>query len=193
MIDLRLVGKKYGPISFQYTWKDVVLYALGIGAQAEEIQFIYENAKGGLRVFPSFSMPMGIGLFLELFKDMKVDLSRFIHGEQAIKLYRPIPPEGKTLIEGEITNIYDKLKAALIVWRKKVMTEGGDPLAETDSGIFYVGEGGFGVIPVGLVLFVGLLMGLVWAKRYIDVIAEGYQYRTFTMTERVLTQFRVFA
>jgi len=147
MIDLRLLGKKYGPISFQYTWKDVVLYALGIGAQAEEFQFIYENAKGGLSVFPSFSMPMGIGLFLELFQDMKVDLSRFIHGEQAIKLYRPIPSEGKTLIEGEITNIYDKVKAALIIFRMKVMTEEGHPLAETESGIFYLGEGGFGGDP----------------------------------------------
>jgi acyl dehydratase len=147
MIDFSLVGKKYGPISFKYIWKDVVLYALGIGAQAEEFQFIYENAKGGLRVFPSFSVLMGIGLFLELFKDMKVDLSRFIHGEQAIKLYRPIPSEGKTLIEGEITNIYDKGKGALIIFRTKVMTEGGDPLAETESCIFYVGEGGFGGDP----------------------------------------------
>jgi acyl dehydratase len=147
MIDLGLVGKKYGPISFEYTWKDVVLYALSIGAQAEELSFIYENAKDGLRVFPSFSVVMGMGLLIDLFKDLKVDLSRFIHGEQAIKLYRSIPPEGKTLIEGEIANIYDKVKGAFIVWRKRVMTEGGDPLAETESGIFYVGEGGFGGDP----------------------------------------------
>ena len=147
MIDLDLIGKKYGPISFEYTWKDVVLYAMSIGAQADELPFIYENAKGGLRVFPSFSVVMGIGLFIELFKDMKVDFSRFIHGEQAIKLYRPIPPEGKTLLEGGITNIYDKGKGALIVWRMKVMTEGGEPLGEAESGIFYVGEGGFGGDP----------------------------------------------
>jgi hypothetical protein len=36
---------------------------------------------------------------------LKVDFSRFIHGEQVIKLYRPIPPEGKTLVEGEIATI----------------------------------------------------------------------------------------
>ena len=147
MIDLRLVGKKYGPISFEYTWKDVVLYALSIGAQAEELPFVYENVKGGLRVFPSFSVVMGMDLLIDLFRDLKVDLSRFIHGEQAIKLYRPIPPEGKTVVEGEITNIYDKVKGALIIWRKKVMTPGGDPLAETESGVFYVGEGGFGGDP----------------------------------------------
>ena len=147
MVNLRLVGKKYGPISFEYTWKDVVLYALSIGAQAEELPFVYENVKGGLRVFPSFSVVMGMDLLIDVFKDLEVDLSRFIHGEQAIKLYRPIPPEGKTLVEGEITHIYDKVKGALIVWRKKVMTQGGDLLAETESGVFYVGEGGFGGDP----------------------------------------------
>lgn len=147
MIDLRLVGKKYGPISFEYTSKDVILYALGIGAQTEELPFVYENVKGGLRVFPSFSVVMGMDLLIDLFKDLEPDLSRFIHGEQAVKLYRPIPPEGKTLVEGEITNIYDKGKGALLVWRKKVMTEEGDPLAETESIVFYVGEGGFGGDP----------------------------------------------
>jgi tetratricopeptide (TPR) repeat protein len=43
---------------------------------------------------------------------------------------------------------------------------------------------------VGLILFIGLVMGLVWGRRYIDVITEGYQMRDFTMGERVLTQFR---
>ncbi len=147
MVNLSLVGKKYGPIAFEYTWKDVVLYALSIGAQSEELPFVYEDVKGGLRVFPSFSVVMGMDLLIDLFKDLRVDLSRFIHGEQAVKLYRPMPPEGKTLVEGEITDIYDKVKGALIVWRKKVMTPEGDLLAETESGVFYVGEGGFGGDP----------------------------------------------
>ncbi len=148
MIDLDVIGRKYGPCSFEYTWKDTVLYALGIGAQAEELPFIYENVKGGLKVFPSFSIVMGSPLWKELFKEMKhVDFSRFIHGEQGIKLYRPIPPEGKTVVEGGITNIYDKGKGALFVWGMKVMTERGELLAETESGIFYVGEGGFGGDP----------------------------------------------
>jgi acyl dehydratase len=90
---------------------------------------------------------MGMDLLTDLFRDLEPDLSRFIHGEQTIKLYRPIPPEGKTLVEGKIANIYDKVKGALIVWRKKVMTQAGDPLAETESVVFYLGEGGFGGDP----------------------------------------------
>ncbi|MBI4963199.1 MAG: MaoC family dehydratase N-terminal domain-containing protein [Desulfomonile tiedjei] len=144
MLLLDLIGKKSGPMPFEYTWKDVVLYALGIGAQTEELPFVYENAKGGLRVFPSFGTVMGVALFTDLFENVTVDLSKFIHGEEAIKLYRPIPPSGKVLVEGEITNVYDKGKGALIVWRLKALTEQGEPLLEAEHGVFYVGAGGFG-------------------------------------------------
>ena len=43
----------------------------------------------------------------------------------------------------------------------------------------------------GPVLLLGVLMVLVWGRRYVNVIIEGYQIRDFTLTERVLTQFRV--
>ena len=57
-----------------------------------------------------------------------------------------------------------------------------------------------GLTPKGKNILFALVAGLVvlgafgfalWGKRYINVIIEGYQYRTFTMSERVLTQFRI--
>ena len=54
--------------------------------------------------------------------------------------------------------------------------------------------------PKGKRILCGFVLGLfllgafgfiLWGQRYIDVIREGYQYRTFTLSERVLTQFRV--
>ena len=50
MINLKLAGKRRGPVPYEYTWKDVVRYALSVGAQTEELPFIYENAGGGLKV-----------------------------------------------------------------------------------------------------------------------------------------------
>ncbi len=147
MIDLSLVGKKSGPIPYEYTWKDVVLYAVSVGAQPEELPFVYERAKGGLKVIPSFCVVMCHDLFLALFKDVKVDASRFIHGEEAMTLFRPIPPEGKVITEGEITDIYDKGKGALIIWQMRILTEAGEALAEAEHTIFYVGAGGFGGDP----------------------------------------------
>jgi tetratricopeptide (TPR) repeat protein len=43
----------------------------------------------------------------------------------------------------------------------------------------------------GAVVLIGLLGLLLWGKRYYEVILEGYKIRDFTLTERVLTQFRV--
>jgi hypothetical protein len=45
---------------------------------------------------------------------------------------------------------------------------------------------------LGAVLLGLLAFGfMVWGKRYIELTIAGYQYRTFTLSERVLTQFRV--
>ena len=44
---------------------------------------------------------------------------------------------------------------------------------------------------VGAVFLIGVLMFILWGKRYFDVIIEGYKIRDFTLTERVLTQFRI--
>jgi len=43
----------------------------------------------------------------------------------------------------------------------------------------------------GAVVLVGLLGILIWGGRYYNVILEGYKIRNFTLTERILTQFRV--
>jgi hypothetical protein len=42
-LDLQSIGKKIGPFEKQYTWKDVVLYALGVGAGFDELEYCYEN------------------------------------------------------------------------------------------------------------------------------------------------------
>ncbi len=44
---------------------------------------------------------------------------------------------------------------------------------------------------LGALVILGAFGFIVWGQRYINVTVEGYQYRTFTMWERVLTQFRV--
>jgi hypothetical protein len=47
----------------------------------------------------------------------------------------------------------------------------------------------FGLL--GALLMLGAFGMIIWGGRYINVIIEGYEYRTFTMSERVLTQFRI--
>jgi hypothetical protein len=44
---------------------------------------------------------------------------------------------------------------------------------------------------IGALLVLGAFGLLLWGRRYFQVIIDGYQMRSFTMGERVLTQFRV--
>ena len=53
-VDLSVIGTKTEPIDFEYTWRDVVLYNIGVGADESDLAFVYEKMAGGLRVLPSF-------------------------------------------------------------------------------------------------------------------------------------------
>jgi acyl dehydratase len=144
-LDLSAVGKKSEPYVVEYTWKDVVLYALGIGAQADELDFVYEKAPGGLKVFPSFCAILAGKFIVDYAKN--VDGSRFLHGEEHIRLYRPLPPQGKILAVGEVSDIFDKGKAAVIHFKVEGRTDADEHLFDVTHTTFYKGEGGFGGDP----------------------------------------------
>jgi acyl dehydratase len=144
---LELVGKRSEPTAFEYTWKDVVLYALSVGAQTDELSFIYENAPGGLKAVPSFCVIPTFEPLSTLVLGLQIDLTRVLHGEHCIRLHGPIPTEGKLKTAAEVTNVYDKGKAALICARMETTLEGGEPLFENEVVIYYRGAGGFGGDP----------------------------------------------
>ena len=144
-VDLSVIGKKTEPVVFEYTWRDVVLYALGVGASADELPFVYEGAPGGLKVLPSFCVVPAIRAYPHVGDN--IERSRYLHGEHGIKLSRPIPPEGKIVHVGEVTNIYDKGKGAVYHVRITGHTDDGRHLYDIKWVTFYVGAGGFGGDP----------------------------------------------
>ena len=144
-IDLNVIGKKTEPVVFEYTWRDVVLYALGVGATAEELSLVYENAPGGLKVLPSFCVVPAMRAFPKCGDD--IEWSLMLHGEQTIRLYHPIPSEGKLIQSGVITDIYDKGKGAVFQAKISGETEDGTHIYDAQWAIFYLGAGGFGGDP----------------------------------------------
>ena len=144
-IDWKKVSREPQEFEFTYSWKDVVLYALGIGAQTDELSFIYEDAPGGLKVFPSFAAKASGKLIIEFSRE--VEGFRFLHGEQGIRLYRPIPPEGKIMATSRVADVYDKGKAAVIRFLTEGRTDDGAPLFDVEHIAFHVGAGGFGGDP----------------------------------------------
>ena len=140
-----LMSWKTDPIVLEHTWDDVVLYALGVGARAEQLSYLYENAPGGLQVLPSWAVVPEKRLTRDL--EAQLDHTRMLHGEQLIRQHRPIPPSGKLTVSAEVKNIYDKGKAAVIHSGATAKDEQGNVVFETLTVGFYRGGGGFGGDP----------------------------------------------
>ncbi len=144
-IDWKTASREPREFIFRYTWKDVILYALGIGAQTDELSFLYEDAPGGLQVFPSFAAKAAGGLIIEYGR--QVEGFRYIHGEQRICLHRPIPPQETIKALSRVADVYDKGKAAVIRFETAGSLADGSPLFDAEHVAFHAGGGGFGGDP----------------------------------------------
>jgi acyl dehydratase len=141
-IKLDLVGKKSAPVSFQYTWKDAVLYALGVGAREGELDFLYEGR--GPKVLPTFAVIPSFASMISIAGDLGANPMMILHGEQKIVLHRPIPSGGRLRTVSEVKGIYDKGKGALVVVEARTTDEKDEPVFDNVFSIFVRGEGGFG-------------------------------------------------
>jgi acyl dehydratase len=140
-IDLSYVGKKLSPVTHTYTERDVMLYALGVGAGPEELQFVYER---DLRVLPTFAVIPSFPAMMNLGGAMQVNPAMVLHGEQRIELHAPIPTSGTVTTTPTIKAVYDKGKGAVVVVETDTVDARGRLLFRNTAGIFVRGEGGFG-------------------------------------------------
>jgi len=142
-LDLNAIGKKIGPLLREYGWKDVVLYALGVGAGFEELEYVYENR---LKVIPSFSVAGVFDFFAKTGTLSNADLSGILHGEQDTFFHNPIPIAGRLITEGRITHMYDKGKdkGAVVVAEASTSSSGGQKLFTNVITLFCRKDGGFG-------------------------------------------------
>jgi NAD(P)-dependent dehydrogenase (short-subunit alcohol dehydrogenase family)/acyl dehydratase/putative sterol carrier protein len=145
-LNLKTIGEKIGPVKKEYTWKDVVLYALGVGAGFDDLEYCYENR---LKVIPSFAIA-GIYEFLATAAmNSQVNLAGILHAEQDILFHNPIPPEGALMTEGAVTRMYDRGegKGALMVAEAETTHESGRKLFTNLFTLFCRLDGGFGGEP----------------------------------------------
>ena len=142
-LNLDAVGQKLGPLTKQYTWKDVVLYALGVGAGPDDLHYCFEKS---LKVIPSFSIATIFDILAEIGIKANVNLAGVLHGEQELIFHNPIPTEGGMTTEGRITHIYDKGegKGALIIGESDTYHANGKKLFTSICTVFGRLDGGFG-------------------------------------------------
>lgn len=126
----------------EFTRRDTMLYALGVGAT--ELPFIYEKE---LEALPTMAVVMAYPGFFWSQPEMGVNWKKLLHGEQSIELHAPLPVEAKLRGETKIVAIYDKGadKGSLARSVRKIFDVGtGSQLATVTSSSFLRGDGGHG-------------------------------------------------
>jgi acyl dehydratase len=153
-IDPDAVGTTSEPLEISWTPRDCVIYALGVGAGTDELEFsTSDTASKPQRVLPTFAVVAamgggsggGMGSQASLFSKLgSFNLAMLVHGEQGVELAQPIPPSGRATVTTEVTGIYDKGSGAVVAMKGTAVEPGGGPLWSTTMSIFIRGEGGWG-------------------------------------------------
>lgn len=143
------VGKVSEPKESSWTSKDSLLYALGVGAGITdptgfELEFTTENTKDtAQKALPTMCVvlsSMGGGVDIGTY-----DPTLMVHGEQGIQLHRTLPVEAAIQSTTKVAGMYDKGKAALVVFETTAVdASDNQPLFTNTTSLFMRGEGGWG-------------------------------------------------
>jgi acyl dehydratase len=145
----KLLHWPFEEITQSFTPKDVILYALGIGAGADpldedDLRLVFEER---LEVLPTYATILGYpGLWLRD-PGTGVDWQRMVHAEQSVEIHRPLPVSGSVTARTKVDGIIDKGKdrGALIYTSRDVRDAAtGEVLASVRATSFARADGGFG-------------------------------------------------
>jgi acyl dehydratase len=132
----------------RYTARDTMLYALGLGFGQDPmdrgaLRFVYEQE---LQAVPTMAAVMGSpGIW---WRDPKTgaDAVKLVHGEQDVRVLRPLPVKGCMVARNRVVSLTDKgagKGAVAVVLRTLVDEASGETVAESRNVTFLRGDGGF--------------------------------------------------
>jgi acyl dehydratase len=142
-LNLATLHHPIGPLTKDYTWRDLILYALGVGAGFDELEYCYEKQ---LKAIPTFAIAATFDFFWQVGLLANINSRGALHGEQEVIFHHSIPTTGRFITQGAITHIYDKGadKGALVVAQSSTRHSNGQELFTSNWTIFSRLDGGFG-------------------------------------------------
>lgn len=146
-IDPSAIGAVTEPMLFEWTDRDTLLYALGVGAGVDDLAFTTENSHGiPQQVLPTYAViccpAFGAAGLIGSF-----NWALLLHGSQTVRLHAPLPPAGKLSVVSEVTDLQDKgegKNAIVVLHGRGTDPDSGKLIAETITTLVLRGEGGFG-------------------------------------------------
>ena len=137
-----VVGDETEALVHSLTWKDAVLYALGVGATRDELDFLYEGR--GPKVLPTYAVIPAFAAMDELFDKTGGDLLGVVHGAQKITLHRPFTAGERLFTTGKVEGIYDMKRMGQAIFTTETKDGSGALVCETEWLILFRNDGGFG-------------------------------------------------
>jgi acyl dehydratase len=149
-IDPSAIGAVTEPKIYEWTERDTLLYALGVGAGTGDLAYTTENSHDiPQQVLPTFAVICCMG-FAAAPLVGSFNWGMLLHGSQEIRLSAPLPASGSLSVVAEVADIQDKgagKNAILILRARGTDPATGAQVAETLTTLVIRGDGGFGGQP----------------------------------------------
>lgn len=135
------VHKDTEPFTFSYSWKDTVLYALGVGAKASELDYLYEGR--GPKVLPSFAVIPAFEPVMKAIERINGPMDKVVHGTQRVTIHRPFAPKATLRTTARVEGLFDlKRMTQATVTTQSRDAESNELVCETSWGILFLGISG---------------------------------------------------
>ncbi len=136
-------------IEQHYDWRNCVSYALGLGVGLDpmdeaDLPFVDETR---LKVEPTMANVLGYPGFWQRDLPLGLDWVKTVHGEQAMRIHKPLPSQASVRGVSRVVDLVDKGEgrgALIFVERDISDMVSGELLATIRQTVFCRGDGGFG-------------------------------------------------
>ncbi|NVI87780.1 MaoC/PaaZ C-terminal domain-containing protein [Actinomadura sp. BRA 177] len=128
-------GRDLGTKTVTYDETQAILYALAVGADASDLDLVFEEK---LRVLPTFALTLAQWAPDALGSAGAFDVRTAVHGTQRLRVLKPLPRSGSVEMKARVAEVWDKGSAA--VFDVAVESE----YFEATWSLFAPGSGGFG-------------------------------------------------
>jgi hypothetical protein len=157
-----VIGKGTGLRKMEYTWRDVALYALGVGAHKEDLIYTWE--KGNMKALPGFGLVPYLNNILVsprkhvpftpativddlIIEKLEGKVPNRLHMAMELIMHNPIDPmQGTFLCDDKVENVYDRGegKGVAIQTQMDIYNVAGVPVCTAKSTHAVMAFGGFG-------------------------------------------------
>lgn len=144
----KVASKVFRDAEQSYTFKDAILYALGVGFGAEpldprHLDFLFEER---LKASPTYANVLGYPGMWVRDPAYGIDWKKMLHAEQRLEMHRVLPPEGRIVGKNFILGVRDMGERGAMLHQRRYVIDAndGERIATVTTTLMLRGDGGCG-------------------------------------------------